>query len=453
MRVPARQRRPKTTTTPGPEAKSDLRSSPTISPMAMRTPTSLQPKLTVNSPGDRYEQEADRVADQVMRMPDPELQRQPLAEEEEEDLLQMKPIAGTINPLMQRQTEPIEEEAADEEEFLQAKAAAGEPATISSGLQNQIMALQGGGQPLSPSERHFFEPRFGTDFSQVRIHTDDQAAEAARAVKARAFTLGRNVVFGTGQYQQRSGEGKRLLAHELTHVVQQSSGIPISGGLGIKRDVYQGQADTVADSEAAGHSGKKPLSAYIDTGGNRPLLSSTIQCLRQELPYVGPLLSYLNPVNQLNRAFLPGLSRHQKDLLDNIFGNSLATSIIRLNPNSILATGNCYRTTGNIINMPGTTISDSHLIHEAAHVWQSQNTIFGVGYAVSALKAMAIAEILGGNWQRAYDYKKVEKYMIPWRFWNAEQQASWIEDNRRLPSGWMLEGQLPNFGIESAGIE
>jgi hypothetical protein len=103
--------------------------------------------------------------------------------------------------------------------------------------------------------------------------------------------------------------------------------------------------------------------------------------------------------------------------------------------------------------MPGTTISDSTLIHEAAHVWQSQNTVFGVGYAVSALRAMAIAQILGGDWQRAYDYRNVERYRIPWRFWNAEQQASWIEDNRRLPSGWMLEGQLPNFIIESVGIE
>jgi hypothetical protein len=56
--------------------------------------------------------------------------------------------------------------------------------------------------------------------------------------------------------------------------------------------------------------------------------------------------------------------------------------------------------------MPGATFSDSHLIHEAAHVWQSQNTSFGVGYDLSALKAMAIAQILGGDWQRAYDYFK-----------------------------------------------
>ncbi len=104
--------------------------------------------------------------------------------------------------------------------------------------------------------------------------------------------------------------------------------------------------------------------------------------------------------------------------------------------------------------MPDTTITDSLLIHESAHVWQSQNTVFGVGYAVSALGAMAIAEVLGGNWQRAYDYRGVERLRIPWRYWNAEQQASWIQDNRRLPSGWMLSGLWPSLGgAESSGLE
>jgi hypothetical protein len=67
---------------------------------------------------------------------------------------------------------------------------------------------------------------------------------------------------------------------------------------------------------------------------------------------------------------------------------------------------------------------------------------------------MAIAQVLGGDWQKAYDYSKVEKYHIPWRYWNAEQQAHWIQDNRRLPSGWMLGSALPDFGgsIESTGL-
>lgn len=203
---------------------------PTTSPL-------LQRKLTIGQPNDRYEQEADQVGAQVMRMPElkvqrrypeckVELQRQPMAAEEkkkEDETLQTKPLAETISPLIQRQTEPTEEEKKEEEETLQTKPASGEASTVSPVLQNQITALQGGGQPLPESERHFFEPRFGTDFSQVRIHTNNQAAEAAHAVNARAFTLGRDVVFGRGQFAPRTSKGLSLLAHELTHVVQQSS--------------------------------------------------------------------------------------------------------------------------------------------------------------------------------------------------------------------------------------
>lgn len=181
--------------------------------------------------------------------------------------------------------------------------------------------------------------------------------------------------------------------------------------------------------------------------------ASTVQRLGQDLPFIGPLLSYLNPINQALRLVLPGLSPEQKSLLDGIFGSSLATSILRLNPNSVLASGNCYRTTGSTINMPGTTIDDRHLIHEATHAWQSQNTLFGVGYAISALKSMLISQLIGGDWEQAYDYSQVERLHIPWRYWNAEQQAHWIEDHRCLPSGWMIQGMLPDFEglVESSG--
>jgi hypothetical protein len=83
-------------------------------------------------------------------------------------------------------------------------------------------ALRSPGQPLDPATRALFEPRFGHDFSQVRVHTDSQAAESARAVKALAYTVGQDVVFGAGQYQPQTSAGRKLLAHELTHVVQQT---------------------------------------------------------------------------------------------------------------------------------------------------------------------------------------------------------------------------------------
>ena len=82
--------------------------------------------------------------------------------------------------------------------------------------------LRGAGQPLDASARNYLEPRFGQDFSHVRVHTDSQAAQAAQAVNALAYTVGPNVVFGSGQYKPETVAGKFLLAHELTHVVQQS---------------------------------------------------------------------------------------------------------------------------------------------------------------------------------------------------------------------------------------
>ena len=204
----------------------------------------LQTKLRIGPPGDKYEQEADRVADAVMQMPEPQLQRQvepeeeeealqskplvnqitPLVQvqrqeepEEEEEMLQAKPLAEEITPLVQKQVEPEEEE-----EELQAKATSGHISEANPNLESDIQSLKGGGHPLSENDRAYFEPRFGRDFSQVRVHTDTRAAESARAVNARAYTVGQDVVFGVGQYTPESSPGQRLMAHELTHVVQQS---------------------------------------------------------------------------------------------------------------------------------------------------------------------------------------------------------------------------------------
>ncbi|HSN05088.1 MAG TPA: DUF4157 domain-containing protein [Nitrospira sp.] len=88
--------------------------------------------------------------------------------------------------------------------------------------ENFLQGL-GSGQPLDAATRAFFEPRFGRDFGAVRVHTDAQASEAARSVSARAFTVGRQLVFGKGEYSPASTEGKRLLAHELTHTAQQGA--------------------------------------------------------------------------------------------------------------------------------------------------------------------------------------------------------------------------------------
>ena len=175
----------------------------------------IQAKLTIGAPDDEYEREADRVADQVMAMPDAKLQRQPGNEEEER--LQARPLSTQITPLIQRQVEPEEEE-----ELIQAKSDVTVAPQITAGIARDIHSLKDAGQPLATSERAFFESRFGTDFSHVCVHTDDRAARASQSINARAFTLGRDVVFGSGQYSPGSSADRKLLAHELTHVVQQS---------------------------------------------------------------------------------------------------------------------------------------------------------------------------------------------------------------------------------------
>jgi zinc D-Ala-D-Ala carboxypeptidase len=150
----------------------------------------LQAKLAINEPGDRYEQEADRVSEQVMRMDAPD-------------------IARTAPPAIQRLGTGAQE-------------------TFAGGghAQPQVEAkveAVGGGQRLTKQQRSFFEPRFGADFSQVRIHADSGADAAARAVGALAYTRGSDIVFRSDQYRPDTPAGGPLLAHELTHVVQQGA--------------------------------------------------------------------------------------------------------------------------------------------------------------------------------------------------------------------------------------
>ncbi len=173
----------------------------------------IQTKLKIGEPGDIYEQEADRVADHVMRMPESRVQRRSGLEEEEEEMIQPKPLG-----VLQRQCEGCEEE-----ELIQPKPIGAGAREISTDMGSEINSLKGGGQPLSQTERDFFEPRFGYDFSHVRVHTDAGAAASACAIDARAYSIGENIVFGSGQYSPSTIRGKQLIAHELTHFIQQSS--------------------------------------------------------------------------------------------------------------------------------------------------------------------------------------------------------------------------------------
>jgi hypothetical protein len=166
-------------------------------------PNGLQAKLVINEAGDQYEQEADRVAEQVMRMPDPALR------------LQRKCGCGGGTESCEScgpGSVQLQRRATQENSSLAETA----PTIVHDVLRSP-------GQRLDAATRAFMEPRFNYDFSSVRVHTGPAAAESARAVNALAYTVGRDVVFGALQYSVGTVEGKKLLAHELAHVAQQGA--------------------------------------------------------------------------------------------------------------------------------------------------------------------------------------------------------------------------------------
>ena len=183
----------------------------------------VQTKLKISTPGDRFEREADTVADQVMRMFHPGA----IA------ISRVATSAGSPTQPLQRACSHCEDTMQrkamcdDCEAKVQRSARSDAPAGGNHAFPAQVAASRGGGQPLSGSERAFFESRFNYDFGGVRIHTNNSAAQAADSVSARAFTVGGDIFFGARQYAPGSARGQRLLAHELTHVIQQQSAGPM----------------------------------------------------------------------------------------------------------------------------------------------------------------------------------------------------------------------------------
>jgi len=178
----------------------------------------IQTKLRVSEPGDSAEREADRVSDQVMRMPEPTLQR-------------ACSCGGSCPSCRSAPDESLQRSPAPAAE----PAAAGVPPSVHDVLSSP-------GQPLDSSTRAFMEPRFGYDFSRVRVHTGGLAERSAHELNAHAYTVGRDIVFGAGRLSPGTDDGRRLLAHELTHVVQQGEASSV---------VQRQPADSDPEREAA----------------------------------------------------------------------------------------------------------------------------------------------------------------------------------------------------------
>ncbi|MFB2975779.1 DUF4157 domain-containing protein [Microseira sp. BLCC-F43] len=173
---------------------------------------SIQTKLTVGAPGDKYEQVADNMAAKVMRMPDSALQ-QPIQRQtdSETEAVGMQPEVNSITPLVQRQT-------AEDSEQVQLKPNGSNQASAS--VESQLADSKGGGSALPDDVRSFMEPRFGADFSSIRVHTDSNAVGMNKELGAQAFTHGSDIYYGAG----KSPGKDELTAHELTHTIQQTGG-------------------------------------------------------------------------------------------------------------------------------------------------------------------------------------------------------------------------------------
>ncbi len=228
--------------------------------------TRIQAKLSVNAPGDKFEVEADKVSKEVARMPygiqrdeggeaeeeemqlqrASDIQREDEGGEMEEEEMQLQRAEGSI----QREDEggEVEEEEMQlkraegsiqredeggemEEEEMQLQRASSEDGGFEVGgeIENTIQAERGGGQAMGEQARGFFESGMGHDFSNVKVHDDSTADQLNQSVSARAFTIGSDIFFRSGEYQPESQAGRELMAHELTHVVQQ-------GGASVKKD-------------------------------------------------------------------------------------------------------------------------------------------------------------------------------------------------------------------------
>ncbi len=185
----------------------------------------IQTKLKIGQTSDKYEQEADSVADRVMRMSDNDsMQMQPV--EEEDEVMQPK---LRMQPLEEEEVQ-IQMKCAncEEEEMLQTKSGSGEQ-FASPFVLRQIQMSNGNGKSLPSDTNKFMSNAFGNDFSSVQIHNDSNAFQMNQKLGARAFTIGSDIYFNEGQYNPNSGRGKHLLAHELTHTVQQGAALQPKG--------------------------------------------------------------------------------------------------------------------------------------------------------------------------------------------------------------------------------
>ena len=238
----------------------------------------LQAKLTVNPPDDIYEKEADQVAEIVTKSPGAAIQRQEAGGEEEE-------------------------EKEEEEETVSAKMAVSRTPEVSEDVEGRINAARGSGEALPDSIRASLEPQFGRDFGDVRVHAGAEADALSQQLGAKAFTTGQDIFFRSGDYQPESEEGKKLLGHEMTHVVQQ-------GGAAVSRQAVEAEEKAPAgerEAEEALDEAKAKAISDMSTANIRALLYEAAHCQQ-----IGREQSAQSALDQASNEALAILKRKAK---------------------------------------------------------------------------------------------------------------------------------------------
>jgi len=228
-----------------PLVSSDPRFGHEFSRIPLQATSRLQARLAISRPDDDTEREADHVAAFVMRMP----------------VTRTTGVsASSASVSLQRKCQ-----ACEEEEQLQRKESGAGP-VVTPPIVGEV--LHSPGEPLDAETRAFMEPRFGHDFSRGRVHSGTVADQSARELSANAYTVGHNIVFAGNRFAPTTDEGRRLLAHELTHVVQQSKGAAV----GVMRSTTRGAGGcgpaTVVDEDedgpkAAGRAAHRQIQAFL----------------------------------------------------------------------------------------------------------------------------------------------------------------------------------------------
>jgi len=221
----------------------------------------LQAKLRIGQPDGVYEHEAEKVTEQVMRMPNSVLQLKcPICNEYKRKAMEAKESPEQVTITRSHDVQPIIHEV-----------------------------LQSPGQPLDPATRAFMEPRFGYDFSRVRVHSGGAAERSAQDLNAHAYTVGHNIVFDAGRLAPSTYEGQRLIAHELMHVVQQSSSGQVKPTfIDRSSDHFEHQADNISAAIMnlrLSQTGVQP--AMVKTLANPSMPSGVIQ--RKPAPDAKPV--------------------------------------------------------------------------------------------------------------------------------------------------------------------